>query len=72
MTAKLYKRDDFGFPIVNFPFIYGNIPAAPAYGIYIYLIWYANPGIVLPIRILMIEGYSWQVSYWAKGFSEKN
>jgi hypothetical protein len=26
-------RDDFNFPIVNFPFI--NIPAAPAYGVYI-------------------------------------
>ena len=29
------KRDDFNFPIVNFPFIYSNIPAAPAYGVYI-------------------------------------
>jgi hypothetical protein len=26
------KRDDFDFPIVNFPFICGNIPEAPAYG----------------------------------------
>jgi hypothetical protein len=25
----------FNFPIVNFPFIYSNIPAAPAYGVYI-------------------------------------
>ena len=33
---KLYdKRDDFNFPIVNFTFIYSNIPAAPAYGVYI-------------------------------------
>jgi hypothetical protein len=29
------KRDDFNFPIVNFPFICCNIPAAPAYGVYI-------------------------------------
>jgi hypothetical protein len=29
------KRDDFNFPIVNFPFVYDNIPAAPAYGAYI-------------------------------------
>ena len=28
--------DYFNFPIVNCPFIYRNIPAAPAYGIYIY------------------------------------
>jgi hypothetical protein len=33
---KLYdQRDDFNFPIVNFPFICRNIPAAPAYGVYI-------------------------------------
>ena len=25
----------FNFPIVNFPFICSNIPAAPAYGVYI-------------------------------------
>ena len=29
------KRDDFNFPIVNFPFICSNIPVAPAYGVYI-------------------------------------
>ena len=27
--------DDFNFPIVNFSFICSNIPAAPAYGVYI-------------------------------------
>jgi len=33
---KLYdKRDDFNFPILNFPFIYYNIPAALIYGVYI-------------------------------------
>ena len=33
--TKLYdKRDDFDFPIVNFPFISSNIPRAPAYGVY--------------------------------------
>jgi hypothetical protein len=29
------KRDDFNFPIVNFPFICSNISAIPAYGLYI-------------------------------------
>ena len=34
--TKLYnKRDDFNFLIVNFPFIFSKIPAAPAYGVYI-------------------------------------
>jgi len=33
---KLYdKRDDFNFPIVNFPFICSNIPASPTYGVHI-------------------------------------
>jgi hypothetical protein len=29
------ERYDFNFPIVIFPFICNNIPAAPAYGVYI-------------------------------------
>ena len=29
------KRDDFTFPLVNFPFISSNIPALPAYRVYI-------------------------------------
>ena len=34
LRTKLYdKRDYFNFPIVNFPFICSNIPAAPAYGV---------------------------------------
>ena len=36
LRTKLYdKRDDFNFPILNFPFICSNIPAAPAYRVYI-------------------------------------
>ena len=36
LKPKLYdKRDDFTFPIVNFPFTSSIIPAAPAYGVYI-------------------------------------
>jgi hypothetical protein len=36
LRTKLYnKRDYFNFPIVNFPFICSNIPAAPAYEVYI-------------------------------------
>ena len=33
---KVYdKRDDFGFDIVNFPFLDGDIPHATSYGVYI-------------------------------------
>ena len=36
LHTKLYdKRDDFNFPIVNFPFLDSNIPASPAYGVFI-------------------------------------
>ena len=44
LRTRLYdKRDDFNFPIINFPFISSNIPAAPAYGVYVsQLIRYAR------------------------------
>lgn len=44
LFTKLYdKRDDFNFPIVNFPFISSNIPEAPAYGVFVsQLIRYAR------------------------------
>ena len=44
LQLKLYdKRDDFNFPIVNFPFLCSNIPSSPAYGVYVsQLIRYAR------------------------------
>ena len=36
LQFKLYdKRDDFDFPIVNYPYIDSNIPVKPAYGVYV-------------------------------------
>ena len=36
ITTKIYdKRDDFNFIIINFPNMCSNIPASPAYGVYI-------------------------------------
>jgi hypothetical protein len=36
ITTQLYdKRDDFNLSIVNFPYPCSNIPASPAYGVYI-------------------------------------
>ena len=38
LRMRLYdERDDFNFHSVNFPFMPGTIPAAPAYGVYISL-----------------------------------
>ena len=44
LSIRLYdKRDDFDFHIVNFPFLSGNIPSGPSYGVYILqLIGYAR------------------------------
>ena len=36
VSSKLYdKRDDFNFEIVNFPFLAGDVPRTPSYGVYI-------------------------------------
>ena len=36
VSSKIYdKRDDFNFEIVNFPFLDGDVPRSPPYGVYI-------------------------------------
>ena len=36
VSSKIYdKRDDFNFEIVNFPFLDGDVPSSPSYGVYI-------------------------------------
>ena len=35
IQAFTTKRDDFGFPIVNFPWLSGDVPILPSYGVYI-------------------------------------
>ena len=44
LSTKIYdKRDDFNFKIINFPNMCSNVPASPAYGVYIsQLIRYAS------------------------------
>ena len=71
LRTKLYdKKDDFNFPIVNFPFICSNIPAAPAYGVYIFqLIRYSRAcGSYqdnLDRGFLLTKGNYWtKRSYW--------
>ena len=34
-TSVYHKRDYFGFPIVNFPWLSGDVPRLPSYGVYI-------------------------------------
>ena len=36
VSSKIYdKRYDFDFEIVNFPFLDGDVPRSPSYGVYI-------------------------------------
>ena len=44
ISTNIYdKRDDFNFKIINFPNMCSNIPASPAYGVYIsQLVHYAR------------------------------
>ena len=36
VSSKIYdKRDDFDFHIVNFPFLDGDVPRRPSYGVYV-------------------------------------
>ena len=36
VSSKIYDlRDDFNFEIVNFPFLDGDVPRSPSYGVYI-------------------------------------
>ena len=36
VSSKIcYKRDDFNFEIVNFPFLDGDVPRFPSYDVYI-------------------------------------
>jgi hypothetical protein len=62
------RRDYFNFPIVNFPFICSNIPAAPAYRLYIsQLIRYSRA--CGSYQGFVDRGFCQQGSYWTKGSS---
>ena len=34
-TVGFYKRDDFDFDIVSFPFLDGDVPRSKTFGVYI-------------------------------------
>ena len=81
LRTQLYdKRDDFNFPIVNFPYIWSNIPAAPAYGVCIsQLIRYSRAcgsyqhfldRELLLTRKLLNQGISW--SHHIESFTVAN
>ena len=71
-TTRFYdKRDDFNFPIVNFPFLSSNIPSAPAYGVYVSQLS-IMPEPVQIIRTSWNVGKSSVQSCWARGIKKPN
>jgi hypothetical protein len=59
------KRDDFNFKIINFPNMCSNIPASPAYGVYIsQLIRYARASSIILISWNVI--FIWETGYWTR------
>ena len=72
LATRLYdKRDDFNFPIVNFPFLSSNIPSAPAYGVYVSQLT-VMPEPVQIIRTSRSVGKCSQQSCWARGIKKLN
>ena len=74
LFTRLYdKRDDFDFPIVNFPYLSSDIPESPAYGVFVsQLIRYARVCSKyedflfrgsIPISKLLKQGYSSRNSF---------
>ena len=66
ISTKIYdKRDDFNFKLINFPNMCSNIPASPAYGVYIsQLIRYARPVAIILISWNVI--FIWETGYWTR------
>ena len=57
--TRLYdKRDDFDFPIVNFPFLSSNNPESPAYGVFCFSL-YVMLRFVRNMKILCSEDPFW-------------
>ena len=55
-SSKIYdKRDDLNFEIVNFPFLDGDVPRSPSYGIFLSI--FVLLECVLMLRTSTIETY---------------
>ena len=58
VSSRIYdKRDDFNFEIVNFPFLDGNVPCSPTYGVYISLSFFVLLECILMLMTSTTETY---------------
>ena len=76
-TRLYHKRDDFDFPIVNFPYLRCNIPESPAYGVFVsQLIRYARVCSKYEDVLILIERFIedlfWFQSYWRRDIPHGN
>ena len=59
------KRDDFGFPIVNYPWLSGDVPRLPSYGIFILqLVKFARCCTIVWVVILKISKSLQNCCHW--------
>ena len=64
------KRDDFDFPIVNFPYLSSNIPESPAYGVFVsQLIRYAR--VCSKYEDILFRGYILVSKLLKQGYSAR-
>ena len=64
------KRDDFDFPIVNFPYLSSNIPESPAYGVFVsHLIRY--PRVCSKYEDFLFRGYILVSKLLKQGYSAR-
>ena len=68
LSTKLY---DFDFPIVNVPSLFGNVPASPAYGVFVsQLVRYARACTLYGVFFWEPDGLprnSWRRVAWSRG-----
>ena len=63
VSPKMYdKRDDFNFEIVNFPFLGGDVPRSPSYGVNITQL-FRFAGVFLMLLASKTETNFWLLSY---------
>ena len=63
IPAFTIKRDDFGFPIVNFPWLSGDVPRLPSYGVYISQLVRLLLGVALAFRISILKTFNLLQNY---------
>jgi hypothetical protein len=66
LSTNIYdKRNDFNFKIINFPNMCSNIPASPAYGVYISQ-WIRYARASSNYSDFLKRHFIWETGYWTR------